>query len=254
MISLRNVAKTYVSAHGQTIALENVDLEFARESITGIFGANGSGKSTLLNIVAGLLEPSTGAVIINGKPPRVGYVLQDFRNSLLPWRTLSGNVALPCVWHGTERAALDQRLQMLLTTFGVRLPLKRYPHEVSGGQAQMACLLRALLYNPDLLILDEPASALDYTLQWQTIMELQTFCTIKPVTVVLASHDLEQQLMLADRIVVLESNPGRVAETIEITLPRPRTLETTTTKAFLDLKHHVLSRFTKRQTQCVAIQ
>ena len=243
MIKLRDVSKAYRLGKGEKLVLDRIDLEIPSNGVTAIFGANGSGKSTLLHMIAGLSDPTSGSIEFTPTKPRIAYAFQDFRNSLLPWRTLKANLLLPSQWNCAERSDLEGRLDALLAAFGVDLPLNRYPHEVSGGQAQMTCLLRALLYDADLYLLDEPTAALDYRLQWATIVELQRFWTSRAAAVLLVSHDLEQELLLADRIVVLDSQPGRVAEVIDVPLPRPRTLEATTTPMFVELKHHVLSRF-----------
>ena len=149
----------------------------------------------------------------------------------------------PAIWQRKPIGHAEARLQKLLAVFTIDLPLERYPHEVSGGQAQIACLLRALVIQPQILVLDEPTSALDFTLQWQTVLQMQRLWSEEEITIVLVSHDPEQALLVADRIVVMGANPGRVVDEIDVRLPRPRTFATTTTPAFFALRDHVLSSF-----------
>jgi len=249
MITLRNLSKSYTTPEGGVCAVKGIDLTMRHGSITAIFGANGSGKSTLLGLLTGLLQPDAGTVEFAQERPRMGVVFQDFRNSLLPWLTLRSNILRPCVWQNQPLGAAEERLRKLLTVFTIDLPLDRHPHQVSGGQAQIACLLRALVIRPQVLVLDEPTSALDFTLQWQTVLQLQRLWTEEEITIVMVSHDPEQALLVADRIVVMGANPGRVVDLIEVPLPRPRSFATTSTSAFLELRDHVLSAFDGTQSQ-----
>ncbi len=241
MITLRQVSKWYASPRRKTIAVKDINLTFERGKITTIFGANGSGKSTLLAIISGLISPDTGTVQFSPDNPRIGYVFQDFRNSLLPWRTVRSNILLPIAWQGKTLSAGEDRLKKLLSLFTIDLPLDRYPHQISGGQAQMACLLRALIIEPQIAVLDEPTSALDYTLQSQTVLQLQRLWSDESITTIIVSHDPDQAILLADRIVIM--GPGCVSELVDVRLPRPRTLATTYTADFLKLRELVLSRF-----------
>lgn len=243
MITLHHISKSYVTPQGSVPAVNDVDLILESGSITALFGANGSGKSTLIGMITGLIKPDEGSVSFAQNRPRVGVVFQDFRNSLLPWLTMRRNILRPCVWQKQPIADAEERLRKLLTVFTVDLPLERYPHEVSGGQAQIACLLRALVIEPQILVLDEPTSALDFTLQWQTMLQLQQLWSEEGITILLVSHVPEQAILVADRVIVMGSNPGHIVELVDVCLPRPRTFATTRTPAFFELQDQVLSVF-----------
>lgn len=242
MISLQHVSKSYKS-QGDVEALADINLEFLAGSVTTLFGPNGSGKSTLLELVCGLTKPNSGTVTFLRPEIQIGVVFQDFRNSLLPWLSIRKNILRPALWKKMPLPAVEQRLCKLLESFSINLPLDRYPHEVSGGQAQFACLLRALIVKPDVLVLDEPTSALDFELQWQAILQLERYWTEEKPAVILVSHDPEQALLAGDRVVVLHANPGRIAEVIQIDLPRPRTFSMISIPAFLRLRDELLGAF-----------
>jgi NitT/TauT family transport system ATP-binding protein len=207
-----------------------------------LFGANGSGKSTLLGIISGLIKPDSGSVQFSQSKFKVSCVFQDYHNSLLPWRTVKSNILLPCRWNKKNLQSMTERLNNLLRTFTIDLPLDRYPSQISGGQAQLACLLRALIC-PETLILDEPTSALDFTLQWQTVLQIQRLSSEEAITTIVTSHDPDQAILVADKIVVLGSNPGRIVDVIDVDLPRPRTFAMTSSAVFLQVRDRLLTKF-----------
>lgn len=244
MIKLRNIFKSYPSPNGgRLFVLNDVSIEFPSGSITSLFGPNGCGKSTLLSIVNGLVKPDSGTIQHERRTTRLGVVLQDYRNSLLPWLNLRDNILRPSFWINVSREAATSRLDELLGVFSIHLPLRSYPHEVSGGQAQLACLLRALVVKPDVLVLDEPTSALDFTLQWQTVLHLQSIWSKEKPTIILVSHDPEQALLLADRVVVFGKERGRIAKSVPVSLQRPRTFSQTQNSEFVALRNEVLQSF-----------
>ena len=233
MIALKNISVHRPQPSGKNqIILEDISLRLDQGSITALFGANGSGKTTLLNIIAGIINPSSGVCSFASNNPRIAYVFQDYRNSLLPWRTLKSNITLPSKWSGRDIASSEKYLSELTAGFSTNLPLERFPHQVSGGQAQVACLLRAFLHQPDILILDEPTSALDYSMQWQTVLEIQKIAEKTGVTILMVSHDPDQALLLANRVVVLGENPGRIIGDMAVNLPRPRSLDMVSSLGF----------------------
>jgi NitT/TauT family transport system ATP-binding protein len=213
---------------GQLTALERCSLSVERGSFTVIIGPNGSGKSTLLRLVAGLLAPSAGTVEVGGRPPvsgdgRVGLCFQQPR--LVPWRTTLDNVALPLEVAGTELAARRARAREALERVGLAAAAALRPRELSGGMAQRAALARALIGDPEVLLLDEPFSALDALTRETFDAELQRLWQERRRTVILVTHSVSEAVTLADRVVVMTPRPGRVARVVDVNLPRPRPVE-----------------------------
>jgi NitT/TauT family transport system ATP-binding protein len=209
-------------------ALRDLILDIPAGSLTVIIGPNGCGKSTLLRVIAGLLEPVTGRVVIGdgaGTPPRagdgrVGFAFQQPR--LLPWLSTVDNVALPLALGGVGAEEARQRAREALERVGLAEAAELRPSQLSGGMAQRAGLARALITDPPILLLDEPFSALDALTREGFDGELQRLWMDRPTTVVLVTHSVGEAVRMADRIVVMTARPGSVAEIIPVDLPRPR--------------------------------
>jgi NitT/TauT family transport system ATP-binding protein len=209
-------------------ALRDLILDIPAGSLTVIIGPNGCGKSTLLRVIAGLLEPVAGRVVIGdgaGTPPRagdgrVGFAFQQPR--LLPWLSTVDNVALPLALGGVGAEEARQRAREALERVGLAEAAELRPSQLSGGMAQRAGLARALITDPPILLLDEPFSALDALTREGFDGELQRLWMDRPTTVVLVTHSVGEAVRMADRIVVMTARPGSVAEIIPVDLPRPR--------------------------------
>lgn len=210
----------------ELVALDGLTLTLVAASMTAIIGPNGCGKSTALRLMAGLLTPSRGSILLDdGAAPvpgdgRVGLVFQQPR--LVPWLSAFDNVALPLT---LARVPVDERRQRVteaLERVGLAEVAHLRPRELSGGMAQRAALARALVADPPLLLLDEPFSALDALTREAFDGELQRLWMERPRTLALVTHSVSEAVRMADRIVVLSSRPGRVASVIEVDLPRPR--------------------------------
>lgn len=226
-ISLRGVAKQFVTHAGQVIpAIQKFDLEIAAGSFVVIVGPSGCGKSTLLNCVAGLDRVDAGEILIDGRPigagvtPGIGYMFQQ--DTLLPWYSVERNVELGLRYAGNtgpEARALVDHLLEIAELSGVR---KAFPSELSGGMRRRVALCAALAIRPRVLLMDEPFSALD-TFTKASIQRylLKLWDELHP-TVVFVTHDLEEAVTLADRIVVMSRRPGRLLEIVDVGLPRPR--------------------------------
>jgi sulfonate transport system ATP-binding protein len=217
---VRGIGKTYADG---TEALRNVDVRAGEGEIVAILGASGCGKTTLLRLVAGLDEASTGTIEVdgqrlNGTHPAVSAVFQEPR--LLPWLTTAANIAFGGRrLSGPERNA---RVESLLGRIGLSGYGNRWPRELSGGQQQRIAIARALIGHPGVLLLDEPFSALDpFTRASLHDLLLDLWRDLRP-TVLMVTHDIEEAVVLADRIVVMRPHPGRVQETLNVDLPRPR--------------------------------
>jgi NitT/TauT family transport system ATP-binding protein len=200
-----------------------------------IVGPSGCGKSTLLKILAGLMPASSGEALLNGTPidgPRrdIGMVFQS--PVLFPWRTVLDNSMLPIDVQGLGRAQMIARAKSLIALVGLSGFENRYPWELSGGMQQRVALVRALVHDPALLLMDEPFGALDALTREAMNVELQRIWLERRKTVVFVTHSTSEAVFLADRVMVMTSRPGRIGDLLKIDLPRPRTLEVMNTEAF----------------------
>jgi NitT/TauT family transport system ATP-binding protein len=227
---------------GPVRALAGVDLTVYKGQFVCVVGASGSGKSTLLSIVAGLIRPSTGAVTVDGRPvtgpgPDRGLVFQS--GAVYPWRTVERNVAFGLELLPVSRAERKARVEEYLGETGLSELRHKLPKQLSGGQRQRVAIARALVCEPDVLLLDEPFGALDV----QTKEDMQVF--IRRVwrdtgtTVLMVTHDVEEAVFLGQRVVVLASDPGRVAEDVTVPLPDDRDLTVKRSAEFLSLRASV---------------
>jgi len=224
-------------------ALRPTSFSVEAGQFVSIIGPSGCGKSTLFNIIAGLLLPSGGEVCsdgrsILGRAGYVGYMLQ--KDMLLPWRTILDNVILGLEIRKVPKGQAVARALPLIERYGLKGFERHYPHELSGGMRQRAALLRTLLYDRDILLLDEPFGALDA----QTRLDMQNWLLsiwqdVKK-TVLFVTHDIDEALYLSDRVYVFSERPGFVKHQLEVDLPRPRGPETITTPAFMDQKRQLL--------------
>ncbi len=225
MIALRDVGKVFVRDDGAAVSvLEGVSLDIAAGSLVCLVGRSGSGKSTILNMIAGLIEPSSGTIAFadgSVKRPRldVGYMTQ--KETLLPWRDVMRNVAMPLEVRGVERTAREARARDLIRVVGLGGAEKRYPRELSGGMARRASLARMLASDPTILLLDEPFGALDAQLRADLQRELLRLWRGSGKTIVFVTHDIDEALVLADRVVVLQSG-GTIAVDTMVRFERPR--------------------------------
>jgi NitT/TauT family transport system ATP-binding protein len=212
-------------AFGAVAALDGLTLHVAPGSFTTIIGPNGCGKSTLLRLIAGLLAPTAGRVTVGGTAPRagdgrVGLAFQQPR--LIPWRSTLENVALPLECAGAPLAERRARGAEALSRVGLDGAAPLRPAALSGGMQQRAALARALITDPPVLLLDEPFSALDALTREAFDAELQRLWMERPRTLLLVTHSVSEAIQLGDRVVVMTPRPGRVAEVVDVPLPRPR--------------------------------
>lgn len=232
---LSNVGKTY--ARNRVIALEGVGLTLRKGSFSSVIGSSGCGKSTLLKIMAGLIPPSTGRVVLQDRPvigPRRDIGMMFQQATLFPWRTTVENIVLPIEIRDGRQAAEKAKAKAfeLLEVVGLKGFEHVYPNELSGGMAQRASICRMLITEPAVLLLDEPFSALDELSRDMMNMELQRICAEQEATAFLVTHSIQEAVILSDHIYVMKPRPGRLAEIVTVDLPRPRTLDMMTTPKF----------------------
>jgi ABC-type nitrate/sulfonate/bicarbonate transport system ATPase subunit len=230
---------------GGVEALAGVSIELAAGEFVSIVGPSGCGKSTLLSILAGLLEPSAGEILVDGAPPaggllgRIGYMPQ--RDLLMQWRTTLANATVGLELAGVDRASARDRALAEVDRFGLRGFEHRRPSALSGGMRQRAALLRTFLAGRDVLLLDEPFGALDALTREAMREWLLGVWESDRKTILLVTHDVEEAVFLSDRVYVMSGRPGRIATSVEVDLERPRTLELTETPQFAELRRALLA-------------
>ena len=242
LVTIRDLNKAF----GGVDLYRDFDLDLPRGKIVSIFGPNGCGKSTLINMVAGLLPIDGGQILFDGKTlsdTRIGYVFQNYRDALFPWMSAWDNIAYPLRRGGAKRDEFTRRVEELKQLFEIRFDLKLYPYQMSGGQQQTVSIMRALAPGPEVLFLDEPFSALDFEMTLFIRAKLQEASLATGVTMVIVSHDLEDAVFLADRILLLTRRPTRIAEIIDFDMPKPRSPEAVSDPDFIRTKGRALEVF-----------
>ena len=244
-----NVSMTFKTPTGVFHALAPVTLAIPQGRFVSLIGPSGCGKSTIFNIIAGLLEPSGGRVRIDGVDAtgtigRVGYMLQ--KDLLLPWRTVVDNVILGMEIQGVPLRAARERALPLLHRYGLSGFEYLYPNALSGGMRQRAALLRTLLFDTDVILLDEPFGALDAQTKLQMQEWLMQLWSDFSKTVLFVTHDVEEAIYLSDEVHVMGTRPGRIVATIPVALPRPRVRTSALTPDFIAIKERCLELLTVR--------
>jgi NitT/TauT family transport system ATP-binding protein len=227
-VTVRNVSKRFQSGKGEVHALDNVSLTIGSGEFVSIVGPSGCGKSTLLNMIAGLLPATEGAIDVLGKPVKgpvhdLGIVFQQ--HLLLPWRTILNNVLLQIEVRRLNKASYAARAAQLLRRVGLGEFSDRFPDELSGGMNQRASIVRALIHDPDLLLMDEPFGALDAITRDQMGLDFHQLSREEGKTVLFITHSISEAVFLSNRVVVMSPRPGRVEEVIPIELGRERHFE-----------------------------
>jgi NitT/TauT family transport system ATP-binding protein len=241
-INIQGLCKSF----GGQVLYQDFDLTLPEGKVISIFGPNGCGKSTLINMMSGLIPIDQGQITIADKPlrrSRIGYVFQNYRDTLFPWISAFDNISYPLKVRGMPKRERHLRVEKLLAKFDIKLDLRRYPYQFSGGQQQLIAILRAVVADPEVLFLDEPFSALDFEMTLYIREKLQQFHMESNLTTVVVSHDLEDAVYLADSILLLSKRPTQLVENVRFTLPRPRTPETLSDPEFVQVKSHCLDIF-----------
>jgi NitT/TauT family transport system ATP-binding protein len=246
VIAVRRLTKRYATGQGPVTALEDIDFNIIEGEFVAVVGPSGCGKSTLLKILAGLLPGSAGEAMLHGSriagPRRdIGVVFQS--PVLFPWRTVRDNVLLPIDVQRLGRERHRQSAADLLALVGLADFAERYPWELSGGMQQRVAIVRALIHDPAILLMDEPFGALDAMTREQMNVELQRIWLEKRKTILFITHSIAEAVFLADRVLVMTARPGRIMDDVEVALPRPRALDMVNTAAFGDYVRRIRGRF-----------
>jgi len=238
-LEVRNVSKQFDGKH----VLQDVSIELNKGELVCLLGVSGSGKTTLFNVISGILSPEKGEVLLDGKditnnPGHISYMLQ--KDLLLPYRTIEDNVALPLLLKGVKKKAARRQVSPMFEQFGLEGVQKKYPAQLSGGMRQRAALLRTYMFSQDVALLDEPFSALD-TLTKSSIHKwyLNVMEDIKLSTLFI-THDIDEAILLSDRIYLLSGSPGTITGEIVIKEPKPRIKDFNLTNEFLEYKRKIL--------------
>jgi NitT/TauT family transport system ATP-binding protein len=225
IIETRSVGKRYVTPQGLLTAVEDISFSVTEGEFLCIVGPSGCGKSTLLRLLAGLLLPDSGQVLVHAQPlsgpsREIGIVFQ--KANLMPWRTVEENIWLPLQVQGERPELAREKVDRVLDLVELREFAETYPRQLSGGMEQRVAIARALAHEPEILLLDEPFGALDALTRERLNMELLRLWQASRKTVVMITHDIREAVLLADRVLVLSQRPGRVADVVAVDLPRPR--------------------------------
>jgi NitT/TauT family transport system ATP-binding protein len=227
-IEIGKISKTFAARDGApTTAVDNVDLSIGDSEFVSLLGPSGCGKSTLLSLIAGLIQPTSGEVRIDGRVvaapyTKLGIVFQS--DLLLDWRTVLGNVLFQFEMRGQDPRPHAERARALIASVGLAGFEAKYPWELSGGMRQRVAICRALIHDPPLLLMDEPFGALDALTREQLQVDLQRLWQSTRKTVVFVTHSIGEAVFLSDRVVVMTPRPGRIKQVLPIELPRPRDL------------------------------
>ncbi|MBS7707403.1 ABC transporter ATP-binding protein [Chelatococcus asaccharovorans] len=245
-LALTEVGKIYRTASGPVQALDGIDFRIAEGEFLSILGPSGCGKSTLLSLASGLEFPTSGTVEQAGRRidrpvTDIGIVFQT--DVLLDWRRVLDNVMIQPQIRGLDLKAYEQKARDLLALVGLAGFEDKYPYELSGGMRQRVSICRALIHNPPLLLMDEPFGALDALTREQMVMELHQLWLRERKSVMFVTHDIQEAILLAQRVLVMTPRPGRIAEIVEVDLPFPRRPETMESRRFVEIVAHVRHLF-----------
>lgn len=254
-ITIKNLYKTFrnkINGHDTVVnVLENFNFDVEKGEFITVFGPNGCGKTTLLSIIAGLMEPDKGSIYIGDKKPKdvdVGLIFQDFSESLLPWRTVVENISFPLEIRGmTKKNAIEKSLKFVeeLGLYSLKGFEKSYTYQLSSGLQQLVALARSLIYEPDVLLMDEPFGSIDFQTRLFLQDQLLEIWKKTNVTIILVSHEVNEAIYLGDKLILLSKKPAQIEDVIHNNLPTPRNHKVITSKEFMELKRKVLRVFSE---------
>jgi ABC-type nitrate/sulfonate/bicarbonate transport system ATPase subunit len=258
MLELVNVWKRFGEAQARTVAVSGVNLRIAKSEFVTLVGPSGCGKSTLFNMIAGLLPPDDdGSLLFGGAPQRDGQLLGKVsfmpqRDLLFPWRTVLDNAILALEVEGVPRKEARERARAMLPEFGLAGFANHYPHQLSGGMRQRVALMRTFLFERDLMLLDEPFGALDALTRTRMQHWLLELWARHRRTVLFITHDIDEAILLGDRVLVMTARPGTVKSETVIDLPRPRDPSVVLSPEFIRIKQRLLAEIEEESQKTFA--
>lgn len=241
-LKIDNVYKEYVTRKGKTVALNGVSLDIKENEFICVVGPSGCGKSTLLNNIAGLDSPTSGSIYLDGQPiegtgVERGVVFQQY--ALFPWRTVLKNVTFGLEMQNVPKKEAEERAMKYIKSVGLEGFEHAYPKELSGGMKQRVAIARAYAVNPEILLMDEPFGALDAQTRVQLQQELLDTWQKEKKTCFFITHDVDEAVILAQRVVIMSARPGRIKRVVDIDIPYPRTQDIKTSPRFVELKNMI---------------
>jgi len=242
IISIKNLRKSFINNSRTIEVFDSINLEIERGEFLVIFGPNGCGKTTLLNIISKLESKDSGE-IINGDKLKTSFVFQNYREALFPWQKVIDNIAFPLKLKGVSKNERNAKVESLVNSLGIKFDLQAYPYELSGGQQQMVAILRALIIQPDILLLDEPFSSLDYKttlLMEEKILEIWKQLQL---TIIFVTHEIDEAVFLSNRIVIMSDKPSQIVKVLDNNLSYPRHWLVVGSTEFANLKRIALDTF-----------
>ena len=245
MLSVRGLKKVYQTDGGDVEAVRNLTFDLRAGELACLVGPSGSGKTTLLKCISGLMAPTEGEVLLDGKrvsgpPKKMAVVFQEYGRSLFPWMRVRDNVELPLKNQGVPKAERDRLVDEALEAVGLSHVPRSYPWQLSGGMQQRVAIARAIAYQPEVLLMDEPFAAVDAQTRADLEDLIRTVWKKLGITILFVTHDIDESVYLGERVIILSSSPTVIQEDITIDLPADRDqLETRSLPRFTELRHHV---------------
>lgn len=233
--------------------IEGISFTVEQGAFISIFGPNASGKTTLLNIISGLTLPSSGHIEWQDKSgqERISYVFQNYEESLLPWKSVADNITLPLKLKGVPKSERLNRLKNMFDRFNIDMDENKFPYQLSGGQKQLVAILRSLIVEPDVLLLDEPFSALDFQKRLYLQSVLLEIWQQTNITIIFISHDLDEAIYMSDKVILLGGKPSKVLFEQANQMKRPRSIEQLATIEFNTIKSILLSQFIENSSHAI---
>lgn len=248
-LEVKNVCKSYKTNSNKNIILEvlnNINLKITKGEFVTLFGPNGCGKTTLLYTIGGLLSIDNGTILINQMAPsetKIGFIFQNYDDSLLPWKNAKENIMFPLIIHGINKKEREIRFSKLMDELKIDIPLDQYPYQLSGGQKQLCAIARAIIYEPDILLMDEPFASLDYQVRISLQDTLLAIWEKYKLTILFVSHEIEEAIYLADKILMLNTKPTNIRKIVKNNLAYPRSQDIKHSKEFIHIKKNIISIF-----------
>lgn len=221
LLEIQNLSKIYHDKDRELLALKNISFKVKKDEFISIVGPSGCGKSTILSILSNMIDKSSGTITFNKDNPKIGYMLQE--DSLFPWKTVLDNACLGLEIKKELNIETKQNVIKLLNKYGLKDFINSYPNSLSGGLKQRVALIRTLALNPDILLLDEPFSALDYQTRLTLSDDLKKIITNEKKTAIMVTHDIAEAISMSDKVIIITNRPGTIKKIIDINLDKKET-------------------------------